>query len=238
LNGRERFRFAVAGEQLAFAPLLWDEVAALVRQPAPGWWRDPTAATRILGDAAALAGADALVVRALDAAVDEQGARGDDALDALARSEPARQALALLERLAQSGGYAVLAGLPDIGGLQRRMGAGDPDVAEDAFSDLARASLEAGADGLAVVGTDGAAVGPAGERAGVLGAFYGRPVLTAVVGDGLAEGWLAGRPDVPVGFLATDGAWPDQDRGIVLTPGDVSARWGVDALRAIGEARP
>jgi hypothetical protein len=238
LNGRERFRAAAAGEELAFAPLLWDDVAALVRQPAPGWWRDPAAATRILSDAAALTGADALVVRALDAAVDEQDARGDDALDALARSEPARQAIALLERLAQSGAYAVLAGLPDIASLQQRLGADDPDVAEDAFSDLARASLEAGADGLAVVGSDAAAVEPAGQRAGALGAFFGRPVLTAVVGDGAAAGRLAGRPDVPVGFLSNDGAWPDQRRGIVLTPGDVSGRWDVDALRAIGEARP
>lgn len=241
MTPRERFHSAAAGEALAFAPLLWDDVAALVHQPAPGWWRDPTAATRILGDAAALTGADALVVRALDAAVDElaeQGVRGDDALDELARSEPARLAIALVERLAQSSPHAVLAVLPDIAGLQRRLGADDVDVAEDAFSDLARASLEAGADGLAVVGPESAAVEPAGERAGTLGAFFGRPVLSAVVSEVAAEGWLAGRPDVPVGFLTEDGAWPDQRSGIVLTPGDVSRRWDVDALRAIGGARP
>jgi hypothetical protein len=132
----------------------------------------------------------------------------------------------------------VLAVLPDIAGLQRRLGAEDADVAEDAFSDLARAGLEAGADGLAVVGSDSAAVEPAGERAGALGAFFGRPVLSAVVSETAAEGWLAGRPDVPVGFLTDDGAWPDQRSGIVLTPGDVSRRWDVDALRAIGGARP
>jgi hypothetical protein len=241
LSGREVFRAAAAGEALAFAPTLWDEVAQLVRQPAAAWWRDPTAATRILADAATLAGADALVVRVVDAAVDELaalGVLGDDALDGLTGSEPVRRAIELLERLALSDSRAVLAVLPDVAALQRRMGAGDPDVADDAFSDLARASLEAGVDGLAVVGADEGAVLPAGERAGALGAFFGRPVLSAVLDARAPEAWIEWRPDVPVGFLAEDGTWPDQHAGIVLTPGDVSGRWDVDALRVIGSARP
>jgi hypothetical protein len=239
LSGRERFLAAAAGEALAFAPLLWDDVAELVHQPAPGWWKDPAAALRILDDAAAVAGADAVVVRALDAALAEleaAGVHGDDALDGLAASEPARQALELIERLTRSGPRAVVAALPDAAALRRRLRAADPDVADDAFSDLARACLEAGADALAVVGADAQAVEQAGERAGALGRFFGRPVLAAVL-DG-PEGWVEGRPDVPVGFLAADGAWPAQRVGIVLTPGDVSGRWDADALRAIGGARP
>jgi hypothetical protein len=239
LSGRDRFHAAAAGEGLAFAPLLWDEVAELVHQPAPAWWRDPTAATRILADAAAVAGADALIVRAVEAAAAElaaEGAQGDDALDGLAASDLTRQALELVGRLARSGSLAVVAALPDLGSLQRTLGATDPDVADDAFSDLARASLEAGADALAVTGAGADAVARAGERAGALGAFFGRPVLCAALGA--PEGWIEGRPGVPVGFLAEDGTWPAQQAGIVLTPGDVSGRWDVDALRAIGGARP
>jgi hypothetical protein len=239
LSGRGRFLAAAAGEALAFVPLLWDDVAALVRQPMDRWWRDAAAATRILGDAAALAGADAVVVSALDDALDEleaAGVRGDGALDRLAASEPARQAVELAGRLARSGDRAVVGLVPDIASLRRRMGAQDPDVAEDAFSDLVRAHLEAGCDALAVVGFDARDVEPAGERAGSLGRFFGRPVLSAVL-DG-PEAWIEGRPEVPVGFLAGDGAWPSQRTGLVLTPGDVSGRWDAAALRAIGAARP
>jgi hypothetical protein len=238
LTGRERFEAAAAGEALAFAPLLWDEVAELVHQPGDGWWRDPAAATRILVDAATLAGADALLVRALPTAVDELaagGAQGDDALDGLAASAPVARAVALLERLAGSDSRAVVAVLPDAATLLRRMGAEDEYVAEDALIDLARAALEARADGLAVIGAEEAAVVPSGERAGGLAALFRRPVVSAVLGGGA---WVEQRPEVPVGFLGEDGAWPAQDAGIVLTPGDVSGRWDVDALRAIGAARP
>lgn len=238
MTGRERFGAAAAGEALAFAPLLWDEVAELVHQPGGAWWHDPGAATRILIDAGTLAGADALLVSALPAAVDElaaTGAQGDDALDGLAGSASVGRAVALLERLWGSDARAVVAVLPDVAGLLRRMGGDDEYVAEDAFIDLARAALEARADGLAVIAADEAAVVASGERAGSLAALFGRPVVSAVLGRGA---WVKQRPEVPVGFLGDDGGWPAQDAGIVLTPGDVSGRWNVDALRAIGAARP
>jgi hypothetical protein len=238
LTGRERFGAAAAGDGLAFAPLLWDRVAELVHQPGSAWWHDPGAATRILIDAATLAGADALLVSALPAAVDElaaTGAQGDDVLDGLAGSEPVGRAVALLERLARSDSRAVVAVLPDAAALLRRMGADDEYVAEDALIDLARAALEAGADGLAVIAADEAAVVASGERAGSLAALFRRPVVSAVLGG---DAWVEQRPEVPVGFLRDDGGWPAQDAGIVLTPGDVSSRWDVDALRAIGAGRP
>src|SRR4051794_992016 len=218
LTGRERFEAAAAGRALAFEPLLWDDVAELVRQPAAGWWRDPGTATRILIDAATLAGADALLVPALPAAVDDaagSGARCDGAPDGLAAAAPVRRAVAMLERLAASDSRAVVAVLPDVAALLRGMGGDDTYVAEDAFLDLARAALEAGVDGLAVLGADEAAVAPSGERAGGLAALFRRPVVGAVLGG---AAWIEQRPEVPVGFLAGDGGWPEQDAGVVLTP--------------------
>jgi hypothetical protein len=62
LTGRERFREAIAGRGAAFAPILWEQLPELVRQPQDAWWRDPTVARRLLADAAALALADAMFV--------------------------------------------------------------------------------------------------------------------------------------------------------------------------------
>ena len=66
---------------------MWERLPALVHQERADWWKDPTVGQRLIGDAAALAGADAMFVfvaaEAVRSAVAE-GARGDAALDALA----------------------------------------------------------------------------------------------------------------------------------------------------------
>ena len=87
MSGRERFLSALAGRELAFAPIVWERLAALVHQEREGWWQDPTVAGRLMGDAAALAGADAMFVLAAGEAVRRaaaSGLRGDAALDGLA----------------------------------------------------------------------------------------------------------------------------------------------------------
>ena len=41
----------------------------------------------------------------------------------------------------------------------------------------------------------------------------------------------------PLGVISAAGEWPDRASGVVITPGDVSARWDAARLRAVGTAR-
>ncbi|HEY4280674.1 MAG TPA: hypothetical protein VGM91_20825 [Conexibacter sp.] len=225
MTGRERFEAALAGRSVAWAPLLWERLPELVRQPAAAWWRDATVAQRLLADAAGVAGADALFVLAVPG---ERGG-GEDALDALADGADALAVRELVGRLRASAPFAAIAALPDAAALLRDFGAGDPDVAEDALADLARSLLDAGADALAVVGDQ---AGESARRVAAIGAFYGRPVLAVEP----ARAWFESGSDAPVALVGEDGGWPAA--GLAVTAGDVSARWDADALRAAGEARP
>ncbi len=225
MTGRERFAHALAGQGVAWAPLLWDGLPELVRQPAAEWWADPTVAQRLLADAAGIAGADALFV------VAQTGGSGLAALESAADSGAVRAACELVARLRQSAPFAVIAAVPDAERLQRDFAVDDPDAADDALTDLARAFLEAGADAVAAIGPDAAA---GARRLASLGTFFGRPVL-AIAPDGAA--FTAGS-DAPVALLAADGAWPRLDAGLVVTAQDVSAAWDADRLRAVAEARP
>jgi hypothetical protein len=224
VTGRARFEAALAGQAVAWAPLVWERLPELVRQPAAAWWRDPTIAQRLLADAAGIAGADALFV--LAAPGERRG--GDDALDALADGDDARAVRDLVARLRASAPFAVVAALPDTATLLRDFAASDEDVAEDALADLARGLLDAGADALAVVGED---VRESARRVAGIGAFYGRPVLAVEPG----EAWFASGSEAPVALVEGAGGWPAA--GLAITAGDASVRWDADALRAAGEAR-
>ena len=105
MSGRDRFLGALAGESLAFAPIVWERLPALVHQERVDWWQDPNVGQRLIGDAAALAAADAMFVFAAAEAVEvrwRRGERGDAALDGLASGEAARRGAELVGRCARS----------------------------------------------------------------------------------------------------------------------------------------
>lgn len=237
MTGRERFRLALDGRAIAFAPIAWERLDELVHQPDSGWWRWPSTAQRLIADVAALARADAVVVLAAAQAADAvraSGATGDDALDELAHAADVRSGFELVARLQGSESFAVIAGLPDVAWLQERFDAAEPEAAEDALSDLARGYLDAGADALAVIGTDTDPVRAAAGRAAAAGDYYGRPVL-AVAGG---EAWIESGGTTPVAILSDAGDWPALEAGLVLTPGDVSAHWNTARLHSIALTRP
>lgn len=237
MTGRERFEAALGGRGVAFAPLVWERLPELVHQVADGWWHDPGAGLRLLGDAAALAGADAMFVLAAGEAAAERrrsGATGDDALDALAGTPEAEAGYELVQALRASSTFAVIAALPDAETLRMTFEAADADAADDALCDLARAHLDAGADALAVLGSDGSAVRAAAARVGGVGDFYGCPVL----GLCEADAWWERGCDAPLAVMAADGTWPALAAGLVVTPDDVSTRWDADRLHAVGRSHP
>jgi hypothetical protein len=237
LTGRERFRLALEGRDVAFAPLVWERLAELVHHAAPDWWRDPVVGQRLLTDTAGLACADALfVVAAADAAasVAAAGARGDDALDELARSPDAQSGYELVATVRESRPFAIIAALPDAAWLQARFGAPEPEAAEDALSDLARGYLDAGADALAIIGGEDAAVRRAADRAGSTGDYYGRPVLAICRSADAVEAWLHTGGRCSVATISDAGEWPDLSAGLVLTAGDVGPTWDAARLHAVG----
>lgn len=247
MSGRERFLSALAGRELAFAPIVWERLAALVHQEREGWWQDPTVAGRLMGDAAALAGADAMFVLAAGEAVRRaaaSGLRGDAALDGLAGTAEAAHGVELVRCLRQVAGYGVVAGVPAPNELGRALRGDGPDAAEDAFTDLVSAYLAAGADAVAVTGGQTSEVSAGVARAAQVGALFGRPVLGVCWGAGQPEG--AGPGEVvawtehgePLGVISADGEWPALRAGVVITPGDVSPHWDAPRLRAVGMARP
>jgi hypothetical protein len=239
LSGRDRFLSALGGDGVAFAPIVWQELPALVHQNRDGWWRDPTVGQRLIGDAAALAGADAMFVYAAHEAVRAvaaTGERGDAALDALSHSVEARRGVELVRALRAVALHGVIAAVPTPCTLQRVLSGEELEAAEDAFTDLVSGSLEAGADAVAVTGDDPAEVRAGVERAARLGELFGRRVLAVCQGGGEAQAW--DEQGTPLGMISSRGDWPAGASGVVITPGDVSAHWDAARLRAVGTARP
>lgn len=239
LSGRHRFLSALAGRDLAFAPIVWEALPALVHQERVDWWQDPTVGQRLIADTAALAGADAMFVFAAHEAVRHAlavGERGDAALDALASTAAVVAGVDLVRCLREVANHGVVAAVPAPGVLQRALGGGQDEAAEDAFTDLCSAYLEAGADAVAIMGEEGGEVGAGVTRAARLAGLYGRPVLGVAELDGEVEAW--DEHGEPLGVISADGKWPSLVEGLVITPGDVSARWDAARLRAVGAARP
>jgi hypothetical protein len=239
LTPGDRLRAALAGEGLAFAPILWEQLPELVRQPRPDWWRDPTTGQRLIADAAALARADAMfafaaheTVRAAVAA----GQRGDAAIDALAQGPEAAQGAALVACLHEVGGHAVIAAVPAPAVIRRELSGDEPESAEDAFSDLALSYLQSGADALAVTGDDVGEVAGGMARAAQLSELFARPVLGICQVAADVQGWAHGGGDLSV--VSASGEWPPAGSGVVITPGDVSADWSAEQLRTVASGRP
>lgn len=239
MNGRDRFLGALAGEGVAFAPIVWERLPALVHQERADWWRDPTVGQRLIADAAALAGADAMFVFAALEAVRSaaaQRARGDAALDALASSEEARCGTDLVRALRATAQHAVIAAVPAPATLALELGAAEPEAAEDAFNDFVSSHLEAGADAVAVIGAEALECSAGMDRAMRLVELFGRRLLGVCDDDGDTKAW--DEQGEPLGVISSEGDWPDDPAGVVITPGDVSARWDAARLRAVGNARP
>jgi hypothetical protein len=239
MTSRSRFRTALERDGLAFAPLLWTRLPSLVHQERAGWWQDAAAGQRLIADAASLALADAMFVfvaaEAVRSAVSE-GAGGDAALDALAETQAAVRGIELVQCLHDVAQHATIAAVPAPAQLLADLGGEEIEAAEDAFSDLASAYLQCGADALAVIGARSDHVDAGVTRAVQLGKLYDRPVLGVCLGEEDAAGWdQDGRP---LAVISDGGEWPPGACGVVITPGDVSGRWGTDQLRAVGSARP
>jgi hypothetical protein len=239
LSGRDRFLSALAGQGLAFAPIVWDGLPSLVHQERADWWQDPTVGQRLIGDAAELAGADAMFVfvaaEAVRGAV-AAGSRGDEALDGLAAGEDARRGAELVRALRAVASHAVIVAVPAPATLQRELSGEGIEAAEDAFTDFVSGSLEAGADAVAVTGVEPLEVNAGMDRAVRLAALFGRPLLAVCGEDDATKAW-DGQGE-PLGVISCAGDWPDRSSGVVITPGDVSGRWDAARLRAVGTARP
>jgi hypothetical protein len=239
LTGRDRFLAALAGEGLAFAPIVWEQLPALVHQERADWWRDPSVGQRLIGDAAALAGADAMFVLTAAEAVREAvaaGERGDDALDALSSGADAQRGAELVRTLRAVASHGVIAAVPAPAVLQRELKGEAAEAAEDAFTDFVSSYLEAGADAVAVTAPEALEISAGMDRGLRLVELYGRPILAVCGGDGDAKAW--DRRGDPLGVISPDGDWPEGASGVVITSGDVSARWDAARLRAVGTARP
>lgn len=239
MTSRSRFRTALERDGIAFAPLLWKRLPSLVRQERADWWQDPATGQRLIADAAAMALADAMFVFVAAEAVTSaasQGSRGDAALDALAATPAAVQGVELVQCLSDVAQHATIAAVPAPVELLAGLGGEQIEVAEDAFSDLASAYLQSGADALAVTGTDPEAVVAGVRRAVELGKLYGREVLGVCLAEDDTQGW--DQHGTPLAVISSGGEWPATACGVVITPGDVSGRWGAGELRAVGSARP
>jgi len=130
----------------------------------------------------------------------------------------------------------VIAGLPAPAELRAALHGNEIEVAQDAFSDLASAFLDAGADALAVTAQQIEDLAPGVRRAAEIAKLFGRSVLGVCAADGTASGSTA--DGSALGVLSEAGAWPAMTAGVVITPGDVSGRWNAAALRDAGGARP
>jgi hypothetical protein len=240
LSGRDRFLRALGGDGVAFAPIVWERLPALVHQERADWWKDPTVGQRLIADAAALAGADAMFVFAAAEVVRSavaDGARGDAALDALACAAEARHGPELIQALRATARHAVIAAVPSPGTLQRELRSEESDCAEDAFTIFVTRFLEAGADAVAVTSTDSLELNGAMDRAVRLAELFGRRLVAVLWGDeGDTKAW--DEHGEPLGVISSEGDWPDRASGVVITAGDVSAHWDAARLRAVGNARP
>ena len=183
MSGRDRFLSALAGRAVAFAPIVWEELPALVHQERADWWRDPTVGQRLIGDAAALAGADAMFVFVAAEVVrravpdGERGRRGARRAVSVASVPRGRRARARLREVAP---HAVIAAVPAPATLQRALSGEESEAAEDAFTDLVSAPCEAGADAVAVTGEEAARSAPAWSARCGSAELFGRRLYSAV----------------------------------------------------------
>jgi hypothetical protein len=238
LSPRERFLAALNGEAVAFAPIVWDRLPALVRQERADWWQDPSTGQRLIADAAGVAAADAMfvcVAREAVLAALAQGPGGDATLDSLSTLPEAERGIELVRVVREIAGHGVIAPVPAPTELQRALHGDEPEAAEDAFTDLVSAYLGAGADAIAVTGGECTEVAAGLERAAALGGLFGRPVVAICTGH-VTSAW--DERGVPLGVISATGEWPAGASGVVITPGDVSARWDAARLRAVGTTRP
>lgn len=220
-------------------PIVWERLPELIHQERADWWRYPALAQRLIADVAALAIADGMFVFAADEAIGcamAAGQLGDDAVDALARSPESASGSELVACMREASGHAVIPALPPPAALRRSLSGDELEPAEDAFTDLASAYLEAGADAVAVNGGDAVEVADGVRRAAALGKLYGRPVLGLCQTGETTSGWT--EHGAALGVVSETGGWPANDSGVVITPGDVSSRWDAARLRAVGSARP
>ena len=217
------------GEDVVFAPLAWSSLPAFVRAPVRGdFWREPSLAQRLLGDAADICAADALAVPVLPGLRSGAATGPVAASDEIAGLPDVVAAVELISRLAAAGSTGQVAELPTLGELAALVPGAAAEDAEDALSDLTRACLEAGADAVAVRG--GSHPDVAGTVAAVadLASYYGAPALGV---DG-GQGWAAAG-GIQVGLLGPSGQWPDLAHGIVLTSGDITGWWTPAEARAV-----
>jgi hypothetical protein len=238
LTRADRFRAALAGETLAFAPIVWEQLPELVHQPQANWWHNPTIGQRLIADAAALALADAMFVFVAQETIRSAAADGhcgDAAIDALAQSPEAARGAELVACLHEVGDHAVIAALPAPAALRRQLLGNEPEPAQDAFSDLALSYLQAGVDALAVTGDDVDEVTGGVERAAQLSELFARPVLGVCQQQPQVRAWAHEGGDL--GVISASGEWPAVASGVVITPGDVSARWSAERLRAVAGGR-
>jgi len=239
LSGRSRFTRALEGDDLAFAPIVWERLPELVHQERADWWQDPAAGRRLISEVAALALADAMFVfvaaEAVRCAVGA-GEVGDEALDSLARSHASAQGIELVACLRDVSQYAVIAALPAPARLQHEMSGKEIETAEDAFTDLVSSYLQAGADAIAVTGHDVQEVRAGLSRAARLGKLFSLPVLGICPDADAISAW--DEHGLAFGVVPDTREWPAIDRGLVITASDVSTRWNAAQLRLVGSARP
>ena len=119
--------------------------------------------------------------------------------------------------------------------MARELSGDEPESAQDAFSDLALSYLRNGADALAVTGDDVAEVTGGVQRAAQLSELFARPVLGVCRHEDSITAWAHEAGDL--GVVSASGEWPPVGSGVVITPGDVSARWDAARLRAVASGR-
>ena len=165
----------------------------------------------------------------------DSGASPADDAEPVDRADRARGGT-LVRTLRAVAPHGVIAAVPAPAVLQRDLCAEDPGASEDAFADFVSSYLEAGADAVAVTGAEALEVTAGVDRALRLVELFGRRVLAVCAGDGDVKAWDQ-RGD-PLGVISPEGDWPEVASGVVITSGDVSARWDAARLRAVGTARP
>ncbi len=230
MNGRDRTRAVLAGsEDVVFAPLAWSRLPGFVHATAAGeFWLDPGLTQRLLTDAGDVCAADALAVPLLPCLRSDGAAAPVGTSDEVAGLPGVLATTALIGRLAAAGTVGQIAELPTLGQLAGLVAGAGPEDTEDALSDLARACLEAGADAVAVRGTDHSDVAGTVDAVSALADYYGAQAL-GVDGE---RGW-ASRESVPVGLLGPAGEWPELARGLILTSGDITGWWTPAEVRAV-----
>lgn len=230
MNGRDRTRAVLAGgEDVVFAPLAWSRLPEFVHASVTGeFWLDVGVTQRLLADAGDVCAADALAVPLLPRLRSRAAAAPIGHSAEVAGLPDVRAATRLIGQLAAVGAVGQIAELPTLGQLAELLPEAAAEDTEDALSDLGRAGLEAGADAVAVRGTDRSDVGRTVDAIAPLADFYGAPAL-GVDGE---QGWAAGGR-FPVGLLGPAGDWPQLARGLILTNGDITGWWTPAEVRAV-----